>query len=206
MIYDISLELSGETIAYPDNPEIKIRTAKSIPGSGANVSEIKMGSHSGTHADSLRHIENTGNAVEKLPLDSFYGNAKVLDLTACSSCILAADLQALDIRAGDIILLKTRNSLRGFKQFYADFIYLSEEGAGYLAKKGIKTLGIDSLSVQKFHSGNQNVHNLILSSMTLFEGLDLSKVPPGEYIFAGLPLRIKGCDSAPARAILISRP
>ncbi|MBU2637698.1 MAG: cyclase family protein [Nanoarchaeota archaeon] len=202
MIYDISLELSRTTKAYPNNPTIKI---KSIPGTSSNISEITIGSHSGTHVDSLRHIDNKGDTVEKLSLDSFYGKAKVLDLTLCKECITADDLMKFEIERGDIILLKTQNSLRDFKEFYPDFIYLTEDAARHLVDRGVKTLGVDSLSVQKFHSGNQVVHTIIINSMTLFEGIDLSKVPVGEYTFAGLPLKLKGCDGAPARAILVSR-
>ncbi len=205
MIYDISLELSDAAVVYPNNPKIKITKARSIPEASSNVSEITLGSHTGTHVDSLRHIDNNGNAADKLPLDSFYGRARVLDLTLCNECITAGDLQRFNIEKGEIILLKTKNSLRGFKDFRTDFIYLAEDAARHLAGRGIKTLGIDAPSVQKFHSGNQKVHAIILSSMTLFEGLDLSKVPPGEYIFAGLPLKIKDCDGAPARAVLIGR-
>lgn len=203
MIYDISLELSEETIVYPNNPKIKITKIKSIPDSSSNVSEIMIGSHTGTHVDALGHVINNSKTVEILPVDSFYGKARVLDLTSCKQCITADDLKSFKIKKGEIILLKTQNSLRGFKEFYPNFIYLTEEAARYLADQGIKTLGIDSLSVQKFHSGNQKVHNIIISSITLFEGLDLSKVAPGKYIFAGLPLRIKNCDGAPARAVLI---
>jgi len=37
----------------------------------------------------------------------------------------------------------------------------------------------------------------------IVEGLDLSAPPAGEYQFVCLPLRIEGCDGAPARAVLI---
>lgn len=204
MIYDISLTISENMIIYPNNPGTKIKPVNKIPEKSSNLSEIILGSHCGTHADSMKHISNNGKSADKLPLESFYGKSKVLDLTACSMSITFRDLKKYTIQKGDIILLKTKNSLRGFKKFYKDFIYLSEDGAEYLAEKEIKTLGVDYLAVQKFHAGNQRVHQKILSNMTLFEGLDLSKVPAGNYIFAGLPLKIKNSDGAPARAILIS--
>ena len=49
---------------------------------------------------------------------------------------------------------------------------------------------------------NDEVHELLINNLTLFEGLNLSEVSAGEYLFVGLPLRIV-CDGAPARAILI---
>jgi arylformamidase len=37
----------------------------------------------------------------------------------------------------------------------------------------------------------------------ILEGLNLSAVTPGEYQLICLPLRIEGCDGAPARAVLV---
>ena len=204
MIYDISLEISENTIVYPNNPGVKIKAVKEMPSSTSNVSEIALGSHTGTHVDAEKHIANNGRGADTLPLASFYGKAKVFDLTKCKYSIGLKDVKNLEIGKGGIILFKTSNSVKGFKEFFEDFVYLSEEAADYIAAKGVKTLGVDYLTVQKFHAGNQIVHNKIIRNMTLFEGLDLSKVPEGEYFFIYLPLKIKGCDGSPARAILLT--
>jgi arylformamidase len=45
---------------------------------------------------------------------------------------------------------------------------------------------------------------LLGKSVVILEGLDLSVPPPGEYQLICLPLRIEGCDGAPARAVLIA--
>jgi arylformamidase len=45
---------------------------------------------------------------------------------------------------------------------------------------------------------------LLERSVVIVEGLDLSTPPPGEYQLVCLPLRVEGCDGAPARAILIA--
>ena len=75
------------------------------------------------------------------------------------------------------------------------------DAAKYLVEVGVKTLGFDYLSVKKF-GGDDDVHEMLINNLTLFEGLDLSKVPDGEYIFLGLPLRMN-TDGAPARVILV---
>jgi len=82
-------------------------------------------------------------------------------------------------------------------------VYLEENAARYLVKIGIETLGVDSLSVQKFRQGNQNTHKTLLGYVTLFEGLNLKETAEKDYYFIGLPLKIHGIDGVPARAILI---
>ena len=77
------------------------------------------------------------------------------------------------------------------------------DAAEHLVNIGIKTLGFDYLSVKQFEA-DDDVHSLLINNLTLFEGLDLSDVPEGEYIFVGLPLRID-CDGSPARVLLIKK-
>ena len=38
----------------------------------------------------------------------------------------------------------------------------------------------------------------------IVEGLDLTKAAPGDYLFVVLPLKLKGGDGTPARAVLLS--
>jgi len=54
----------------------------------------------------------------------------------------------------------------------------------------------------KKYGGDDEVHEVLINNLTLFEGLNLAEVPEGEYTFIGLPLRIN-CDGAPARVILV---
>ena len=113
------------------------------------------------------------------------------------------DLEKFLILENDIIIIKTKNSMRGYKEFRKDFIHIKFDAAKYLVNKGIKTLGVDYLSVKKF-GDDDDVHEIVINNMTLFEGLDLSNINSGEYIFVGLPLKLKS-DGAPARVILIEK-
>lgn len=202
MIHDISMKISEDMAVYPNNVKPKIISIRKIPESSTNLSQIVLGSHTGTHVDSKLHIDNGKPGTESLDINSFYGQCKVFDLVHCDRFITASDLQKFDIQKNDIILLKTKNSSSGYKEFDENFVYLTEDAADYLAEKGIKTLGVDYLSVQKYNSGNQIVHEKIINNMTLFEGLDLSKIKEGKYTFVGLPLKLD-LDGAPARTILI---
>ncbi len=202
-IYDISMEISKDMIVYPNNPPVKIRVVSKVPKDATTKSEIIFGSHTGTHLDARCHVFAGDTGADKAPLDSLYGECKVIDLTKAKNKITADDLKSFKIEKGDIILLKTYNSIRGYEQFYNDYIYIDDSAAKYLAEKKVKTVGIDHLSVKQLGNRESQTHQILIGNMTVFEGLDLSKVKPGKYIFAGLPLKIKDCDGAPARAILI---
>jgi arylformamidase len=98
-------------------------------------------------------------------------------------------------------LLKTNNSVRQYARFRKDFAHVDMDAAKYLISAGVRTLGIDYLSVKKFGK-DDDVHALIIDNMTLFEGLNLKWVKAGEYTFIGLPLRM-ATDGSPARALLL---
>jgi arylformamidase len=200
-IIDISMEIHPDMIVYPGNPPPRIEQYQEVEEAGVNESTLILGSHTGTHVDSQLHIETGGGSVAELPLESFYGPCMVLDMTEKGKEISSDLLREHDISAGLILLLKTENSLKGYDHFRKDYAHLTEDGAVYLVECGVKTIGVDYLSVEPFHNGGK-IHDILIRSMTVFEGLDLRKVSAGPYIFAGLPLRINA-DGAPARAILI---
>ena len=200
-IYDVSLPIREGMIHYPGNPPPKMRLYSWIPRNVTNETLLSLGSHTGTHVDAPRHVHRDGAGADSLPLDSFYGPAQVLDLTAVPKEVHREDLEDRRIRRGDIILLKTRNSLRGYRRFRRDFVHVKLDAAEFLVKKGVKTLGCDYLSVKKF-GGDDDVHELLIDHLTLFEGLDLHGVPSGRYMFLGLPLRIN-CDGGLARVLLV---
>ena len=199
--YDISLIINEDIIVYPGSPKVSIKPHATIPNNTVNESLITFGSHTGTHIDSPLHISNNGKDASQIDINSFYGQCRVLDLTRVNLEIHREDLEVFNLKSGEIVILKTQNSIRGYKEFREDFIHVKLDAAQYLIECGIKTLGVDHLSVKKFR-GDDEVHELLINNLTLFEGLYLSEVPAGECLFVGLPLRMV-CDGAPARAILV---
>lgn len=206
-IYDISVPIRSGGLVYPGNPEIDISLQQAVAkGAGANVSAIRFGSHTGTHADAARHFFDDGQTVDKIPLERLIGPALLLSFADDVRSVGAAELRAHDIKGQTRILLRTRNSaFLSQKQFVKDYTYLAPDGAQYLVDQGVELVGIDYLSIEQFHSGHHLTHRTLLErSVVIVEGLDLSVPSPGEYQFICLPLRIEGCDGAPARAVLIA--
>ena len=205
-IYDISVPIRSGGLVYPGNPEVEITLQQAVAkGAGANVSSIRFGSHTGTHADAARHFFDDGQSVDRIPLERLIGPALLLSFPDDLRAIGAADLRNHDLKGRTRILLRTRNSaLLSQKEFVRDYTYLAPDGAQYLVDNGVELVGIDYLSIEQFHSGHHMTHRILLGrSVVILEGLDLSVPAPGEYELICLPLRIEGCDGAPARAVLI---
>jgi arylformamidase len=192
---------------YPgDTPFVRQEVRSIEAGDVLNLSEIRMGAHSGTHVDAPCHFLPRGEAVHELPADAFSGPATVLDLTHVEESITREDIDTTVLGPGDIALMRTKNSDMLYGTFQRDFVYLSEEGARRLLDAGVKAVGIDYLSIEGYGVEGFPVHNLLLSSgVGIIEGLDLSQVGPGRYWLICLPLKVEGGDGAPARAVLVKR-
>ena len=205
-IIDISVPIRSGGLVYPGNPSIEVELQQAVAkGAGANVSFIRFGSHTGTHADAARHFFDDGQPVDEIPLERLIGRAIVFHFGDDVRAVGAKELQAFELKAHTRVLLRTRNSpLLSQPGFVRDYTYLAPDGAEYLVSKGVELVGIDYLSIEQFHSGHHKTHRTLLGkAVVILEGLDLSQVSAGEYDLICLPLRLEGCDGAPARAVLV---
>jgi arylformamidase len=161
-----------------------------------------MGDHSGTHLDAPGHQLPGGASLDAVPLSLLMGRALVADLRGATE-IGVRQLERLPLRGEERLLLKTDNSLLWDQPgFRSEYVALSVEGAGYLVRSGIRLVGIDYLSIERF-GGDGSVHRTLLENgVIILEGLDLSTVSAGLFELICLPLRIAGGNGAPARAVL----
>ena len=205
-IYDISVPLAAGMSTYPGDPPFAIEPVQGASDSPYALSRLSLCTHTGTHVDAPSHFVRGGVSVDQLPLEILLGKARVVELLERDQ-LDRADLEALDLRDDLRVLLKTRMSGQLLKPgYHQDHVYLSEDAALYLAQAGIKLVGIDYLSVDRFGSTDFPAHRALLGAgVIVIEGLDLSEVEPGEYEMACLPLRVAGADGAPARVVLRSR-
>ncbi len=207
-IYDISLPISPNLPSWPGDPRVMIeRVAKIEEGANANLSRMDMGVHTGTHVDAPFHFLTDGKGVEHLPLDVLIGRAYVLNLPDVD-IITASVLEQTGIPPRTHrLLIKTRNSqywARGERDFQIGFVGISTDGAEFLVNSGIKLIGVDSLSVAPYKQSRPTHEILLKANVVIVEGLDLSEIAQGHYMLYCLPLKLAGCDGAPARAILVS--
>jgi arylformamidase len=186
---------------YEGDPGVSVELAQAIDrGDAANVSRLELGSHTGTHVDAPRHFIPGGAGVDELPAEPFVGPCIVAGVTSPRAAIDAAVIESLHLPAGtERVLLKTPNSrLWDRASFARNFVRLNLAGANALIDRGLRLAGIDYLSI-----GDPESHLALLThGIGVVEGLELREVEPGAYFVACLPLKIAGCDGAPARALL----
>ena len=204
---DISPVLAPELPIWPKSPGVRATSRMSIAaGDDANVSQLAMDVHTGTHVDAPHHFVDGAASVEDLGLDPFVGPATVVDAGGDAE-ISAAVLDALELPPGvERLLLRTLNSVRPDlyrTPFDPDYAALTLDGAQWLVGRGdIRLIGVDYLSVQRYGLST-DIHRVILGAgIAIVEGLDLHATEPGEYELVCLPLRLAGVEASPARAIM----
>lgn len=213
-IIDISvplLPLNEGTHVYPGDVPYFANTEKTLHKDGIRLSRIELGSHNGTHVTVPARYIDGGAETETLPLEMLVGPAWVADLTGLTmgTGITVEHLgAAMPETPVERLLLKTRNSALWTSRnyFQTRFVFLTPEAAEWLVEKGIRSIGIDYLSIERFGGDGPSAQLAILNANgIIMEGLDLTNVEAArEYTLAFLPLKTPNLDGAPARAVLIS--
>lgn len=207
---DISVPISAGLPVWPGDPQIEIERYRLISeGNNSNDSRIACSVHSGTHVDAPAHFIENGTSVEQLPLETLMGPVTVIELLEAERIepeLLEAQALAPETRR---LLIKTKNSALWANpdhQFVPDFVALSSESARWIVNKGVDLVGIDYLSIQMFKDTGPLTHRILLDAgVIIVEGLDLRQAAPGEYQLCCLPIKLAGCEGAPARAVLIEK-
>ena len=207
MIYDITVPISEKTPVYEGDPAVDIKPKLSMEeGDAANVSQICMGVHTGTHVDAPNHFISGTKKLIDLDLGVLIGECRVVEMKDDVMAIGPDHVAGME--GISRILFKTRNSAfwNDFEQgFRKDFTYIKPEAARMLTEGHVKLVGIDYLSVEAFDAEHPETHlTLLEQEVIILEGLDLREVPAGKYELICLPLKIAGGagDGAPARTIL----
>ena len=205
-IYDVTVPIRSGMPIYEGDPPVKIEAASSLAsGDSANVSFLHFGAHTGTHVDAPAHFIEGAAKIDSLSLDILIGPVRVIHVAEDRTEIDSEFLSSCDLENVERIIFRTRNSGFWLSGFRKDFTHLLPEAAEMLVNRGVKLVGIDYLSIEKFHSGHHRTHIALLSrGVVIVEGLNLSDVPAGDYELICLPLKIaEGAgDGAPARVVL----
>ena len=205
--YDISVPISSNLPIWPDTQPIEFqRTLDLDQGDIANDTTICMSVHTGTHVDASLHFVSSGRSVDELPLETLIGPATVIDVGEIE-VITAIFLEGLELPNNlKRILFKTKNSRLwnsiNSNTFETNFVALSFDAAKWLVNQGIILVGIDYLSIQRFYDGPETHIVFLQSDVVIIEGLNLIDVPTGDYELICLPIKLKGLEGAPSRAIL----
>ncbi len=198
-MYDVTGTIYEGMTVYKNKPEKQPKFNR-VTNGYVTETRLELDVHTGTHIDAPLHMVVGGETFESVPMESLVGQSKVLDLTNVTDGVSKMDLEKFDIKKGDFVLFKTKNSFE--EDFNFDFIYLAKDGAEYLAEIGVRGVGIDTLGIERSQEGHPTHKTLFANEVIIIEGLRLKDVAQGEYFMVAAPLKIEGTDASPARVLL----
>ncbi len=201
---------SATTPVYQGDAPMRFDFLKDMRhGDAVTLSAFSLGAHSGTHVDAPMHFVADGAPIDRIGLDVLVGPARVIQIADSVQAIDAGELNRHQWTGAERLLFRTRSTERGWMStpvFHRDFAYIAPDAAQLLADAGVKLVGIDYLSAEQFGAPEARTHRMLLGrGIVIVEGLDLSGTPVGDYDLIVLPMKVRGHEAAPARAMLRRR-
>jgi arylformamidase len=205
---DVTASLDPATTpVYEGDAPMKFEFLKDMrKGDGFTLSVLSLGAHSGTHIDAPMHFVAGGAPIDQVALAPLIGPARVIDIADAVQSIDAAELNRHQWRGAQRVIFRTRSSRRGWMTsptFHRDFAYVAPDAAQLLADAGVQLVGIDYISAEQFGAPAPRTHQILLGKgIPIVEGLALEGVTAGDYDLIALPMKVRGHEGAPARAVL----
>lgn len=203
--YDISVNISENLAAFPGDPCYKAEQVNSLEeGSHFHLNKIFLGNHTGTHIDFPAHVIKNGKTSSDFPIESLIGSGLIIEVPEQDSSVTKHFIKNLPILENDFVFFKTANSkISKQAPFTEKYVYIEPDAAEELLLKGVKIVGIDYISVDKYESEDLPVHTCLLSNDVLIvESLELNNVPVGRCKIYIMPMKINDMDGLPARVIV----
>lgn len=202
-LYDISPPLTPSLAVWPGDTSLSREVLLDMKrGDNLTLSTLKATVHLGSHADGPNHYGRDAGAIDEQPLDFYLGSCQVIEVAAARgkrfdlSAIANAKIQQ------PRVLFKT-GTFPNPNDWNTDFAALAPDLVDELHNRGVRTVGVDTPSVDLFDDKDLTTHARFLANdMAILEGLVLADVPPGEYELIALPLKLVGFDASPVRAVL----
>ena len=214
-LLDLSVPITTGMPVYPGDPEVTAVPALTVAGDGVNVLRLHMGSQTGTHVDAPFHIDDALPRLDELPLSRFTGPAVVMDARGLPPrAPIGPDLLPDGLAPGVVLLIATGWSALWGDDRYRAHPYPAPETAEAIVAAGVRTVGIDALSVDRTPPSGSSVEFSLASHRVLcgagaviaenLTGLGrvLAASDAGRAVEVSLfPLAIAGADGAPVRAV-----
>ena len=205
---DLSLPIRDGAPSFPGDPTCVIRPWATIGPDPANLHQVTLGTHQGTHLDAPLHFLADGGPVDQVPIAALVGPAILVDLRhkAPRSTITVDDLADVVIAPGDRLVLRMgwdRVLAEDPAAYFADGPRLGEDAARWLATKGLAVIGMDTPTPNP--DAFVAVHQALLRVGTvLVEALsNLDALREGTFWLSAVPLRLEGLDGSPVRAFAV---
>ncbi len=200
-LWDISPAITTGFPVFPGDTPFSFRWTWTI-GSDCpvNVSELTMSPHTGSHTDAPLHYDRAGASIAEVPLETYLGACRVVH------CIGRRVVQPQDLRAHLDVTpprLLLRTCQRTPSHWDSQFTTVAAEVVDLLHEHGVRLIGIDTPSLDPESSKTLDAHMRVRAHhMAILEGIVLDDVPAGDYELIALPLKLRGLDASPVRAVL----
>lgn len=195
-IYDITKELLSSEVYAGDTKPTITKVCDIQKGDSCNLSDLTMCVHNGTHVDAPYHFIEEGMDISEIPLDIMIGECIVIEWDKkWNENQVNHALQKVLQQYGHV----ERLLFKGID------VSISLPIAKILTTYPIRLIGVEKNTVgnEEIDGDIESVHKHLLGNKILIiENLDLSQVTEGNYMLYAQPLKIKGADGAPCRAIL----
>ncbi|MDR1746358.1 MAG: cyclase family protein [Tannerella sp.] len=208
-IIDLTVSMSDGDPTMPMDPKLSISWHCTLETLGYNLSRVITSTHQGTHIDAPRHFFNKGECIDEVSLERCIVKAVKVDLTAKKpgEAIEIADLNpyAKYIEDGCSVLLHTGWDKQFPKpEFFSAFPYITKELANWFVEKKTGLVGMDMPTPNGVDWKYVHV-KMLGAGVLIVEGLaNMEQLPDKEpFTFFALPLKLKGRDGSPVRAIAI---
>lgn len=206
-LIDLTHPLYDGAPAFPNDPKPSVFAHARTATHHYNLSQLVIGSHQGTHLDAMRHFYDAGKTIDAMPLEWFYGPARVLRLPKEPNAEISVDdLEAHEhhlVPEARIFIETGWHRHFGADDFFTAFPGLTQDSARYLVERGIRVLGLDIPTVGKDWL---EIHHILLhpeAEVVIVESVaHLDKVPD-QFIWSGFPLHLRGGDGSPIRSVAI---
>jgi arylformamidase len=208
-LVDLSHPISPDMPLWPGTPPPEFSDLHTVGRDGFGERWLQLSSHTGTHLDAPAHLLEGEATLDCLPVDRFIGKGALLDLREPQSePVSLTQLLALRSKIEQVEFLLLHS---GWSRFWGTAKYdrgypvLSEEAASWIARLGLKGIGIDAPSFDDPDSETLPNHRRLLEAgLILIENLtELDQLDSHEFLLSVLPLPITGAEACPVRAVAV---
>ncbi len=204
-LIDITPAVSARLGVWPgDTPMSREVLCEIAGGASVTLSTLRSTVHLGAHADGPNHYGAGAPGIGERSLDYYIGPCRVVDAPVKRGArVGVGDLVRGLAQVNEPRVLLRTGTFPDPEAWNEDFAGVTPELIDALAARGVRTIGLDTPSVDLQTSKDLPAHKAVLRhDMAILEGLVLRGVEPGVYELIALPLKLMGFDASPVRAVL----
>lgn len=206
---DLSHPIHPRIPVYPGTEPPVFVPASTIERDGLAEMRISIHTHTATHMDAPSHVLKSGKSLDAFDAGRFWGRALVVDVSGLSTAEITVGCLAAygsELERTDFALIRTGWSRHwGRDHYFRGFPPLAVESAEWLARFKLKGVGVDAISIDPVESVSLPAHRVLLGKdIVIIENLArLDAVGSEAFHFFCFPLKIRGADGSPVRAVAI---